>query len=582
MGVSDRDDADNVARHLRLNRRQLGAAALEAGSAAAVLGVGALLAPRSARGAGAAGTGSSDAVLTLAAEPGGPPVTARFGDTAAPTRLGMRPRAEPQLGHAGTATRCDLDVAAAQAVVLHVTSLSGGDEVGTLRWAAQTDTDHQGRRIRGPAVVVFDVSGHIELEGDLIFDRPYRWFAGQTAPRAAGGSGGVYVHRRRRRVSASHVIVEHLRFVDGSPRKHDHGALDVGYARRRDLHDILIRNCTLLWGIDETFSITPHFKNKRRVDHVTVVDCLLAEPARIGNSRGYNAFLQRGAHRVEWARNAGFGARARNPGLKEYTSAALVNNLSYDIHAPSARIFKQTDWVDAYPTLQPSGQTLTHVGNVEQEGPSWSSPDSVFVHHYAIDTAALPQSGVRQYFADEWITGAPADYPPRAGHRFLAEPPLWPQRGIMPHEDVEAHVLAHAGAWPGDRSHTERRIMDAWQAGRPLVHDAVDRETVATFPDTPIAATVEAPALPPEPFATEANGLTAIENWLERRHVTVGGAPWQDLDKRLRFPWGGLVSVGSDGWVTFDPEDLGSGEAGELVVELAESPEPVRVRVAVR
>lgn len=549
----------------RLDRRGFGR-----GVAHGLAGIG--LAATGLAGAGAARGAPSRRGLVLAAAAGGGPVRASLPGAGAPARVTMRPPAPLLLGYAGSRSRAGLE-RPRDAAILHVTSLDGGDEPGTLRWAARTDTDNHGRRFDGPAVVVFDVSGHIELAGDLLFDRPRRWFAGQTAPAAANGSGGIYVHGHRRRLRASHVVVEHLRFVDGSPVKHDHGAFDIGYAADRDLHDIVVRNCTFLWGVDETFSITPAFAGrevKRRVDHVSVIDCLFAEPAQLDGKRGYNAMLQRGAHRIEWARNAGFGARYRNPALKEYTSAAITNNLAYDIHYPSVGIFTQADWVGDYPELYPAGQTLTHVGNVEEAGPSWSSPATTFVHHYDIDTGALRYSGVRQYFADEWIAGAPASYPPRAGHRVLAAPPLWPRRGIMPHEDVAAHVRAHVGAWPGARSATEARIIATWQRGGPLAHDAVDRRGIADFPDRPIAATTGRPALPSAPFATAADGRTVIEDWLERRHLAVGGSPDHDLDKRLRFPAGGIVTVAADGTVTFEPEDMAAGTAGVVEVGRAD------------
>jgi len=524
------------------------------------------------------------ATLTLTAEPGGPPSRGRLPVAATPVRLTMRPRARPLLGTAGTTTRCGLDGAAADVVVLHVTNLDGGDGVGTLRWAVRTDTDHAGHRFHGPAVVVFDVSGHINLRGPLIFDRPHRWIAGQTAPRAADGSGGVYVHGwMDRKVRRSDIVVEHLRFVDGHPTKADLGALDVGYNKDEDIGHVLIRNCSFLWGTDETFTITPAVWRDRRVDNCTVVDCIFAEPAQIDGRLGYNVYLQRGAHRTEFARNFLAGSRARSPGMNVNTSTALINNFAYDTAGPPGRIFAR-DWRDRRPAVHPVGQTLTLVGNVNRNGPSFGAGNTTtyFVQHYGIDPEQ-PLNGVRRYYADERVDGEPSHYEPnKSGHTILAEPPLWPVRPILPHGDVEPHVHAHAGAWPGDRSATEARIMAAWRDGEGLAHHATDYGALADFPDARIAATIgRPPDVPTAPFRTEANGLTRIENWLEELHVAVGGAPWQDFGRRLRFPWGGILTVDGAGTVTFEPEEMTPLDGGELIVDHAGGARS-RVRVTVR
>ena len=165
----------------------------------------------------------------------------------------------------------------------------------------------------------------------------------------------------------------------------------------------------------------------------------------------------------------------------------------------------------------------------------------------------------------------------RDGHTYYdvyTDPQLWPYRAPLPAEDTVAHVVAHSGPWPGDRCATDDRLYIAYQTGGLTVYDVGsgnDRTGVADFPDALIATTTgQPPAVPANPGTIDANGLTVIENWLEQQHIAVGGAPYQDFDKRLRFPWGGVVTVATDGTVTFEPEAMAAGREGVVEVTRAD------------
>lgn len=534
---------------------------------------------------------SATTSLSLSAASGGSQQNGTL-DTSQPfQRLEMRWRNTPLMdtafardpavdtAYAGTITRCGLEDATnrSNAVIIHVTSLDGGNGVGTLRWAAATGSDNQGTPIPdgAPVIVVFDVSGHIVLDDHLYVFKDNRWFAGQTAPGAANGSGGVFVHigtggqGAERRVRAKNVIIEHIRFVDGTAYHHSDGALDV-WAEDEDLFHIMIRNCTFLWGTDETVSLMP--RPGWRIDNTTIMSCLIAEPARevSGDSsdRGFAAYWTRRSHRTEDCRNFWAGCRSRAPGVHELMSMALVNDYWYDPGSLFCRYVKH-EW-DGWSEEEGPKCHFTHVGNVGTFGPNTYRDIGYIIQHYNLpDFGVL---GITQYYADEVIEGQPVTYEPRDNHTFVNDPPLWPRHNFLPHEDVEAYVLAHAGAWPGDRSATEQRIIDTWQSGGGLHYMvAEDRRGTANFPDALIQATTgQPPNLPANPFDVDANGLTVIENWLEQQHIARGGAPYQDFGRWLRFPWGGRVKVDTDGTATFDPVDMPAGESGTVEVTRAD------------
>src|SRR3989339_1229417 len=71
----------------------------------------------------------------------------------------------------------------------------------------------------GPRIVVFDVSGNINLASRLVITQPDLTIAGQTSP------GGVCVTGWETEFQRTHdVLVTHMRFRAGSPRPGGAGA----------------------------------------------------------------------------------------------------------------------------------------------------------------------------------------------------------------------------------------------------------------------------------------------------------------------------------------------------------------------
>lgn len=148
--------------------------------------------------------------------------------------------------------------------ILHVTNLHDRGP-GSLREAIAA---------KGPRVIVFDVSGVIELESDLKLNNPFCNIAGQTAP-----SPGIALHKRRFWIGADHVLVQHLRVRPGDDwatglRTANRDALILAH---RDgpgavLSNVVIDHCTFSWSLDEVASAYHAY------DNVTFYKCIFAEP----------------------------------------------------------------------------------------------------------------------------------------------------------------------------------------------------------------------------------------------------------------------------------------------------------------
>ena len=102
----------------------------------------------------------------------------------------------------------------------------------------------------GPRTCIFEVSGVIRTNKDLIIRNPNITIAGQTAP-----SPGVTVLGAGLWVAASEVLVQHMRFRAGDdpagPDPGNRGALKV-VSDGALLQNVVIDHCSLSWGLDET------------------------------------------------------------------------------------------------------------------------------------------------------------------------------------------------------------------------------------------------------------------------------------------------------------------------------------------
>jgi len=138
----------------------------------------------------------------------------------------------------------------------------------------------------------------------------------------------------------------------------------------------------------------------------------------------------------------------------------------------------------------------------------------------------------------EWY---PANTSPYAS--FVASPPYPFPEIILPSSQVRQNALDHAGAWPVARDSVDLELIAEVEAktswvipGIPM--PAVDGNTRLIASNLPRITDngplypensgqsptyADPDGFPSSPWATEANGLYALENWLWRRHVSAGG-----------------------------------------------------------
>ncbi len=192
--------------------------------------------------------------------------------------------------------------AGANPTVYHVTNLKDSGK-GSLR-----DAVSQPNR-----VIVFDVSGIIHLESQLVFSKNLT-IAGQTAP----GNGIVIYGERTSFSAASDVIVRYLRIrmgIGGNGQKDATGASNGT--------NMIFDHCSVTWGRDETFSINPDGKGD--LGNITIQNSIIGQGLSPHSAGGLIQCWDGG---VTLFRNLYIDNKTRNPktkGINQY-----INNVVYN------------------------------------------------------------------------------------------------------------------------------------------------------------------------------------------------------------------------------------------------------------
>lgn len=158
--------------------------------------------------------------------------------------------------------------------VIEVTNLNDSGP-GSLRDAVNA---------KGPRIVVFRVSGNIELKSGLSIRNPYITIAGQTAP-----GDGICLKDYPMGISADHVIVRFIRVRPADNAKSESDALSISSGQ-----NIIVDHCSASWSVDETLSAS----TSGQLGNVTVQWCIISESlnksAHHKGAHGYGSLIRGG------------------------------------------------------------------------------------------------------------------------------------------------------------------------------------------------------------------------------------------------------------------------------------------------
>jgi hypothetical protein len=172
---------------------------------------------------------------------------------------------------------------------------------GSLRAAVQAE---------GPRIVVFNVSGTIELQSTLRILKPRITIAGQTAP-----GDGICLKRFPLNISADDTVVRFLRVRLGDEAGKLMDGIDISNAE-----NVIVDHCSVSWTLDEAVNTYHGSKN------ITIQWCLISESLHdspLRNGHGFAASLggmNSSYHHNLFANNAG-----RNPSIAGETSNPTID-----------------------------------------------------------------------------------------------------------------------------------------------------------------------------------------------------------------------------------------------------------------
>ena len=344
--------------------------------------------------------------------------------------------------------------------VLTVSNLNDSGP-GSFRWACE-----QG----GARIVVFNVSGIIQLKSPIFVRAPYITIAGQTAP-----GDGVIIAGESFQVDTHDVIVRHMRFRRGETlvwhREDSFGGNPVG--------NIMIDHCSCEWGLDENISFYRHMfdlndgkeKRKSPTVNVTIQNTISAKALDTWNHSfgstigGENTTFMRNL----WADNTG-----RNPSIGWGGVFNFVNNVVYNwVHrtADGGEYSTMSNFINNYYKPGPLTPKESAVGHriIKSESRSQGLfPFKQFGRIYAVGNI---MEGYPEITKDNWKGGiqtADKDGDMDATELALMrsnEPFEMAPISIMGAEHAFDWVLSNAGATVPCRDIVDQRICEEVRTG---------------------------------------------------------------------------------------------------------------------
>ena len=402
--------------------------------------------------------------------------------------------------------------------VYEVTHL-GDSGPGSLRAAVEAE---------GPRIVVFRVSGTIELESSLTIRNPYITIAGQSAP-----GDGICLRDASLGIGADHVVIRFLRCRLGDQGRGG-DAISIGSGRH-----IIVDHCSASWSLDEVLSSST---GEPGLSEVTVQWCFITEALNPEN-HGFGSLI-RGCHgaRYSYHHNLYAHNRGRNPRPGNYDNhnphtedpdgllLDFRNNVIYNWAGSHA----------GYNADRESVTRLNYVGNYLIPGPNSSARGKAYQEGSPYNRGyfagnyydhALPDDPWSQVRFPDWTPEQIAAY--KQSEPFETGPII-----TQDARDAFGAVLLHGGASLPRRDAVDQRIIKDITHGTGGIINS--QEEVGGWPDlesVPARADRDHDGMPdfwearhaldPDEGSDgaadrDADGYTNVEeylNWLARRRA---------------------------------------------------------------
>lgn len=375
----------------------------------------------------------------------------------------------------------------------------------------------------GPRVVIFEVSGTIDITSNIVITNPYITIAGQTAP-----SPGITLKGAGLLLANTHdVLVQHIRIrVGDAPGGVDYSIRDaLGIENTtEDTYNIVIDHCSSSWAIDENVQLwSSNAYPTKVITNVTISNSIISEAlddsfhSKGPHSKGMN--IGQGSNYISVLRNLFAHNVDRNPLVKAIPQVMLANNVIYNW----GRYGYGQKFTGADDRNFPINANV--IGNVAIEGPTtllypWDHLAYIFNDIAAGSSFYVSDNICDNYVSDSWQCMAGATNAVTHANSIISS--ANPAVSLLPANSTESYVLANAGARPADRDSVDLRVVD--EVRNRIGRVINSQNEVGAWPQ--LAQNGRPLSLPGNPNADDDNdGYTNLEEWLHGFAAQVEGVP---------------------------------------------------------
>lgn len=332
----------------------------------------------------------------------------------------------------------------------------------------------------GPRLVVFEVGGVIDMEGDRInINNGQLTIAGQTAP-----SPGITLIKGYCSITGKDIVISHIATRLGDKSGGTDDAVGI------TAENLVLDHFAASWSIDECLSMNGA---KNITLYKTMVTEALSHATHPEGEHSKGSLIKKGTNNVSmigtlYAHNA-----LRNPRLHSGSQVAVINGVIYSwLPGHDDEGEKNFHFV-----IHMNDAKMSIVGNVAIQGPESVGEYLVSGHKsgkgvaYMKDNIIIDPGGKPLHQYADNVTP-------------LDKPPLWPEAvEVMPPEESLYEVLRTVGPRPGDREAVTARTVKSVADGTGGRVDSQD--DVGGYPDY---AETRRPISVPD-------GLEARRAWLD-------------------------------------------------------------------
>ncbi|OJX91998.1 MAG: hypothetical protein BGP01_06875 [Paludibacter sp. 47-17] len=271
--------------------------------------------------------------------------------------------------------------------VLYVTTLEDNTSAGSLRWAINQS---------GARIIMFKVSGIIELKSALRINNGNVTIAGQTAP-----GDGICLKNYELNINADNVIIRYMRFRLGN--KDLNNESDAIWGRYRK--NIIIDHCSMSWSIDECASF---YSNQNFTLQWSVIAESLNNAGHSKGAHGYGGLW--GGKNASFHHNLIAHHNSRNPRFNGWKRSGLSYTNPQDEERLDFRNNVIYNWGDNSSYGGEAAGKYNIVGNYFKYGPATKSSVRYKITQVDIDASSTYQPRFGTYYiTDNFVFGSTAN-----------------------------------------------------------------------------------------------------------------------------------------------------------------------------